>query len=610
VDRFQVTPGLVSFEVDSGKSVTVTNIGSATVYGSPDAMFPNVAAAAWTLAPGASRVEDQGPVWVRTADGTSSVLTLEFIASGTVIDVGSGLPSSGVSATALAAAAKRAGSLFRGQPVVATRGNGAIAFGATTGTTASGSSSDGTAQKMMVRQVLTATSDAIDLRLVLGNYAAYFAGLNDITVTAGVEVGGSVPFTSQFSAPNTGADVFGVTFGGKAAVVIPGGASSKHVVSDPVPLRITKGQRFAVRLFVTVANAGEKIPLARQAAGFGVGDGVYYNDLAVDLTQAVTNFGTPGVLACYAPVCILGTPLDGVFPIVVVAEGDSITQGTSDLNQENYGWVERWLAGAGVAVINSGRGGGTAADIVTSLPRQQQFPLISGCSSMVCAYGRNDVSGGTALATIQANLIKTWKYAADLGINVKQTTITPRSQSTDVFITVANQSPNALSHDEIRIPLNAWIRDGAPMLAGVAVATGSSAGGTLRSGATGHPLTGYIEIADPVETARDSGKWKTGAEGTCTTTSGSPTLTVVTASSGTWQVGQKIVGTGIPGSTYVGSVGAGTIGLVNSLGSAANATATATGIVIGAPFTDDGVHPNRWGHDRITASLPAATILT
>jgi hypothetical protein len=105
VDRFQVTPGLVSFEVDSGKSVTVTNIGSATVYGSPDAMFPNVAAAAWTLAPGASRVEDQGPVWVRTADGTSSVLTLEFIASGTVIDVGSGLPSSGASATDLRQAA-------------------------------------------------------------------------------------------------------------------------------------------------------------------------------------------------------------------------------------------------------------------------------------------------------------------------------------------------------------------------------------------------------------------------------------------------------------------------------------------------------------------------
>jgi lysophospholipase L1-like esterase len=503
----------------------------------------------------------------------------------------------------------RGASLFREQMVVANRGNGAYAHNATTGTTASGSSSDGTAQKMMVRRVYKAEVDAIDLRLVLGNYAAYYQGLNDITVTAGIEVGGSRAYTAQFTATNTGADVFGVTFNGAASIVIPGGAASRHVVSDPVSLKVTAGQYFAVRLFVTVASAGQKFPLSRQAAGFSIGDGVYYNDLATDLTQSNTSFGSAGTLAAYDAICVLGTPTNGVLGKVVIALGDSITQGTSDTVRENYGYWERLFAPASVPFINCGRGGGTAADMVGALPRQQQLPLVSGCSHMVCGYGRNDVSGATALATLQAYLLSIWTYGYERGVSVLQTTVTPRSQSTDTFITVANQSAHALTHDEIRTPLNAWIRDGAPILAGVAVATGSYATGTLRAGSASHPLKGYVEVADQVETARDSGKWLTGAEGTATTTNGSPTLTAVTASAGAWEVGQKVVGTGIPASTYVGSVGAGTIGLVNSLGSAANATATASGVAIGAPFTDDGVHPNAWGHTKIAAALTAATII-
>jgi len=46
------------------------------------------------------------------------------------------------------------------------------------------------------------------------------------------------------------------------------------------------------------------------------------------------------------------------------------------------------------------------------------------------------------------------------------------------------------------------------MLNGVGAATGSSAAGTLRAGDAGHPLKGYHEIADTLESARNSGPWK------------------------------------------------------------------------------------------------------
>lgn len=93
MDRFQVTSRLTEFWIDAGKSATVTNIGSATVYGSPDAPPTSTATAAWSLAPGASRTEDVGAVWVQTAAGTSSTLTVEPIASGLATDTGTGQPS-------------------------------------------------------------------------------------------------------------------------------------------------------------------------------------------------------------------------------------------------------------------------------------------------------------------------------------------------------------------------------------------------------------------------------------------------------------------------------------------------------------------------------------
>ena len=124
----------------------------------------------------------------------------------------------------------------------------------------------------------------------------------------------------------------------------------------------------------------------------------------------------------------------------------------------------------------------------------------------MCQHGANDVKSGTpTLATVANALIKVWQVAYDRLGQGYQATITPQTTTSD-GLTIAG----APFVSATRIAVNDWIRDGAPMLNGVQVATGSSAVGTVRAGQVGHFLAGYFDWADACETARNSGLFKTG----------------------------------------------------------------------------------------------------
>jgi lysophospholipase L1-like esterase len=130
---------------------------------------------------------------------------------------------------------------------------------------------------------------------------------------------------------------------------------------------------------------------------------------------------------------------------------------------------------------------------------------LAGCSHVLCAYGTNDVAAGAALGTIQANAIAAWQLFDDARLQVFQTTITPTTTSTDSWATTANQTISG--SNAVRVSFNDWLRDGAPISSAfVAVATGSG-GSALRAGDPLHPLAGYFETADSVESGRNSGKW-------------------------------------------------------------------------------------------------------
>lgn len=327
----------------------------------------------------------------------------------------------------------------------------------------------------------TATTTATAPVLLYGNVYTEVQGNNPITVAASFDVAGVL---------------YPVTFGGATSAVIQPG---EYATSDPVTGLTIPAGTFHVRTCMTVAAAGYSIPTAeadtlRAAAGEWTATG---------------NLTTAGA----------GTPADSTLPIRplgIMAEhsgvavgfvGDSIAVGYSD----NYwgatsgAFLERSHVAAGVPFRNYSRGAehfGTVAPPF-AIRRDWRYANFTGLTHVITEYGANQM--GTAGGP-RASAIGFWTYAAGLGVKVWQTTTTPNTTSTDGWTTLAGQAPVASS---VNIPLwNDWLRDGAPMLNGAAVETGSNATGTIRAGHANHPLAGYLEIADTVESSRNSGKWR------------------------------------------------------------------------------------------------------
>ena len=109
---------------------------------------------------------------------------------------------------------------------------------------------------------------------------------------------------------------------------------------------------------------------------------------------------------------------------------------------------------------------------------------------------------------MQADGIAFWGYLASTGKLVSQATFKPYTSSTDGWVTVENQTPGGVN--PTRLAWNAWLRDGAPLIAGAAAATGTTDPAAVRVGSAGHPLDAVLEVADALESSRDSGVWTPG----------------------------------------------------------------------------------------------------
>jgi hypothetical protein len=146
------------------------------------------------------------------------------------------------------------------------------------------------------------------------------------------------------------------------------------------------------------------------------------------------------------------------------------------------------------------------------------------------------------------------------------------------------------------------------MLNGVAVATGSNATGTVRIGASGHPVIGYHELADAAETARNSGIWKTGAIRTVTDaaiSNSSSTLTSATAAFTSADVGKAVAvsGAGAAGGIMNATILGVTNGTTISLDTNASATVSGAMAKIGGIYVYDGTHPSTYGHVTLKSAV-------
>jgi lysophospholipase L1-like esterase len=336
------------------------------------------------------------------------------------------------------------------------------------------------------------TADCTNLRL---NYANVYnrdeyATVTTITVRASILIG-------SLNYP--------VYFAGKRDVVIePGG----FVSSDPIAFDFTAGQVIYTKTFV----GGGRWPLQGSPNGMTVtawGEGCDAANSTSQPDKTMSGTITANNAAGYSPYVLTGEPFaTGTRCVGLV--GDSIASGLGDYSgagtappDAGRGFVRRALNNT-IPYVSIAASGENVRDL-----HNIRDAVIRGCSSFVVDTGINDVNGAIALATIQLNMLARWTTYARYGAPVYQTTLTPITTSTDVWATTTNQTVTA--NESLRVSVNTWIRAGAPIdpTTKAAVAVGTS--GALTAGNTGHPLAGYFDVADTVETARNSGIWKVGS---------------------------------------------------------------------------------------------------
>lgn len=453
--------------------------------------------------------------------------------------------------------------------------------------------------------------DASDLRMVIHNWD-FELGSTYTDVDAATDL----PVRAAFL---VGGAVYPVTFrGSRDATVAPGG----YVVSDPLGVEVTQGD-VIYTLIYTSATSWQP----NRASYTSSNSGGFAAD--VDATSTGSTPPTNGASTLLAPAVVTGVPV-ATNQRSVATVGDSITAGAGDgfngtahvgaldaLPRGGGGWLARAFRGK-TGTVQIAQPGDRAAQFAQVAKHFRRAGLLTAATDSVSAYGINDLTDQVGATAVKQALIDSWRVQSKRGLRVWQPTLVPYSTSTDLWLTVANQSP--FSQATARVEVNNWIRDGAPMTTAFAPAAIGAGGSTLRAGSPGHPLHAWFEMADSVESARNSGVWRgplrviTDAE----MTAGSRVITSSSANfSNSTDLYQAVVitGAGASGAPLAGFIGAVLSATQVNLSTAANVALNASTSVTGATLgigvmTNDGLHPNASAAALMAATVPVNSILS
>ncbi|SFV28535.1 Lysophospholipase L1 [Devosia crocina] len=283
--------------------------------------------------------------------------------------------------------------------------------------------------------------------------------------------------------------------------LVPGGS---YLVSDFLALNIPDGAEFWTNIWV---SAGATVIFYNGATGQVAGNGERANVGTGELpdytlaphTGTAQSFG-------FWPLALLGRTRGKATAIF----GDSLGEGVGDSADasDHVGMIARAL-GNHHGYVNLSQSGDRLQLALQS--HSKRLSVLAYVRNAVSSLGLNDIGSGRSLVQVQSDMLAFWRILASrmpAGGRVFQTTITPSTTSTDSFATLANQAPSpgfVLSGAGTRERLNDWLRDGAPIVTGVSAAPGAAA---IRAGEDGHPLSAVFDVADQVESARNSGRWK------------------------------------------------------------------------------------------------------
>lgn len=326
-----------------------------------------------------------------------------------------------------------------------------------------------TNKQLMSRKAHYASDLILSCQLILPNWFVAATGTE-----SEVASGAPVTFTASIEYPV--GTFTQVLFSGLTSAVVANGAS---VVSDVITVSIPYGARFYSRIYM-VTTAGifwQSIMTSDTANGEALNIGVAgVSDLTMGGT--VTN----NVNGIFSPVAIIGSTRK---PTVVLM-GDSRTYGVGDSYSDGageLGQITRSLAASSaVNYLNLSMSGGRA-DTWLSQDHSRRVALTNTYGTHIIeAHGINvfDLPGGTpAYEATQLTGIK----ALFLTLPMYGVTCYPHSTSSDAWATIANQGQGPNPSNRI-----GW-------------------NDNLRSGSYAAAFAGYFEIADVLESARDSGLW-------------------------------------------------------------------------------------------------------
>lgn len=455
--------------------------------------------------------------------------------------------------------------------------------------------------------------DCTDVSLVFTNFKN-----NSSTVSPNLADGEDTAAQDNVKASIlVGGTKYPVTFGGLLTALIDPGAT---VQSDPLPVTLTAGTVIDVYVYGNNSTAW----YSNQYCAVAGGEGGFQTttDLTAPGSAAVTEtVGSP----LRGPSAIMGTPLSGSAPAVLVI-GDSIANGQGEAGLilqrgrnvttpaiGGGGWFGRGLLAAGVGFFNGSVGGDKVTSFITNAGHYRRMIFQANATTVVCEYGRNDLSGSRTDVQIEADLITAWSMFP--GKRVIQTTITPRSTSTDGWATLVNQTTAA--DNPYRVSVNTWLRAGAPVTISGSTVTAVPVGtpGAVLAGTGAHPLWGVWEAADLVESARDSGLWLINANVRTVTdaaiTSAAATLTSATAAFTTADLGRKVIvaGAGTAGGLHISAIVGYTNATTVTLSTTAATTVTGAALTVCDGYTHDGTHPGTYGHTVLAGCVRAADLI-
>lgn len=278
-----------------------------------------------------------------------------------------------------------------------------------------------------------------------------------------------------------------VRWAGAGSLTLTSGSYKSDIVISSVtgtPLVIPAGAMFWERTVnIGAGMAANTMPIIVLPAAtntLGALDGNSATDLGNSGTIAVTttanSFGSAAIVGNIAVANARS----------FVMMGDSIVYGQGDVSsvgpKGGSGWVARMLDVHGYPYTKIADMGQTAAEALLGGSLFPDFMAMVPCSEVISEHGINDIRTGSTQATLLANLQSI--YAMFPGKVINQTTMTPRSDTTDAYATTANQTPKTDGNMAALSAINAAIR-------------------VPQSG-----VTRVLEAADAAMSARDTNIWK------------------------------------------------------------------------------------------------------